>query len=56
MRGADAIPTPPEIAFRRRATLGEAKTLIVPSRLERRRFCFAYLARIPSHSDSPIYP
>jgi hypothetical protein len=34
--------------------VSEAKTLIVPSKLVRRRFCFAYLARNPLHSDSRI--
>jgi hypothetical protein len=51
---ADAYKLRQEIALRRRATVSEAKTLIVPSKLVRRRFCFAYLARNPLHSDSRI--
>jgi len=52
---ANAYKRRHEIALGRRATVSEAKTLIVPSKLVRRRFCFAYLARNPLHSDSRIY-
>jgi hypothetical protein len=55
VRCADAFKPRHEIALRRRATVSEAKTLIVPSKLVRRRFCFAYLARNSLHSDSRIY-
>jgi hypothetical protein len=39
------ITTPPKIGDPLRSIVSEAKTLIVPSQLVRRRFCFAYLAQ-----------